>query len=562
MLAPGNTPMSKQTRTLAEVLAENEELRDRLQEMTDTLEAIQNDQVDALVVTTATGDQVYTLKTAELPYRVFVEKMQEGAVTLLRDGTILYCNSRFAQIIRKPLEEVIGSSILDLFSADDGVAVMAVLQGQTGRGEFTLQAADGSTVPVFISASTTTVEEITNVCLVVTDLTEQKRSEAIVASERMAKMRAEAASSAKDHFLAVLSHELRAPLTPVLMAASALESDPDLSDSLREDMAMIKRSIELEVSLIDDLLDVNRIARGKLELRVQDVDAHVKIEAAIDVCRLDVQARALIVHTELRAEQCHVQGDASRLQQVFWNLLKNAIKFSPRGSQIEVHSSNPRPGVLRVEVVDNGIGIEPEALPRLFNAFEQGNSQVTRQFGGLGLGLAICKSLVGMHGGSIWAESAGLGQGARFILELPAIGTPVEAGAEAGFGPGGSAPRRALRVLVVEDHPASATVLTRLLERAGHTVKTVGAIQAALDLAKADTFDVLISDLGLPDGSGLDLIRQLQATHPKLPAIALSGYGTEADVQRSKGAGFAEHLTKPVEFGVLKEAVERLTAKA
>jgi PAS domain S-box-containing protein len=388
------------------------------------------------------------------------------------------------------------------------------------------------------------------------DITASKRAEEEM---RLAKEEAEAANAAKDHFLAVLSHELRTPLAPVLMTASALEGDASVPEWVREDMGLIRRSVDLEVRLIDDLLDLNRISRGKLELRMETLDAHAKIMAAVDICRLDAREKGLVLETNLGATESHVSGDGGRLQQALWNLLKNAIKFTPKGGQVTIRSFN-RAGMFCVEVVDTGIGISTEALASVFTAFEQGGKQVTRQFGGLGLGLAISKALVEMHGGRISGASEGPGKGATFTIELPTIAKRdvprPKLGSRSGRG------GRKLRVLLVEDNAATLMVLEKLLTRVGHDVCTAGNIRDGLKLALESELDLVISDLGLPDGSGLELMRELRPMKPDLPAIALSGYGMEQDIERSKEAGFTEHLTKPVELSTLEAAIARVKPSA
>lgn len=237
---------------------------------------------------------------------------------------------------------------------------------------------------------------------------------------RQAKESAEAANVAKDRFLALVSHELRNPLSPVILAAAAMERDRSLPEPLREDLRMIRRNVELEVRLVDDLLDASRIAHGKLSLKLEAVDCLEPLQRAVDVCRPELTAKALELAMDSAAQRVVVRGDPTRLQQVFWNLLRNAIKFTPQGGRIAVSTSNVA-SALRVTISDNGVGIAAEALPRIFDAFEQGGDGVTRQYGGLGLGLAITKGLVEAQRGRITATSRGTGCGASFTVELPLI---------------------------------------------------------------------------------------------------------------------------------------------
>ncbi len=390
---------------------------------------------------------------------------------------------------------------------------------------------------------------------------------------------AEAASRAKDHFLATLSHELRTPLTPVLALVSALQRDERLPQDVREDMTTIHRNIELEARLIDDMLDITRIARGKLELQFATVDIRPIIEHAIKTCCAHEAAEKMIVcHADLDPHDHIARVDAARLTQVFWNLLKNAIKFTPVGGQTFVRSrretSDGRTWLV-VEVEDTGIGIAPEILPRIFGAFEQGNRTITQQFGGLGLGLAISKAIVETHGGAIAADSAGVDRGALFTVRLPlaaAVAATVEMPPPAA--PESGAVRltepAAAHLLLVEDHADTAHVMARMLRRAGFQVTVATCIAQALaeteaarksvdDNGRSRPIRLVISDLGLPDGTGHELMSELSNTH-QLRGIALSGFGMEDDVRRAAQAGFARHLTKPVDFDSLLANIRELLA--
>jgi PAS domain S-box-containing protein len=388
------------------------------------------------------------------------------------------------------------------------------------------------------------------------DVTERKRLEQEL--ER-AKAVAEQANRAKDHFLAVLSHELRTPLTPVVMGVSMLQDRLDLDPAMRETLEMVRRNAEMEARLIDDLLDVTRIARGKIELNRSAVQLDTVIQRAVEVCKSDIEARRLHFDVDFGpAAPYWVEADVPRLQQVFWNLLKNAIKFTPHGGCVGIRCWPDENHVL-VEVNDSGMGIEPEALSRVFNAFEQVEQSITQKFGGLGLGLAISKALVEMHGGTIEAYSEGKDKGATFSIRLP-LTAPVS---QPDVCIPAAPPRRAvrpLRILLVEDHGVTAKMMKMVLTAEGHTVETAGDIATALELADKRAFELLISDLGLPDGSGHDLMRQLHDRGHKFPGIAMSGYGQEEDIQRSYQAGFATHLTKPSSREAVIGAIVSVTA--
>jgi CheY-like chemotaxis protein/two-component sensor histidine kinase len=373
---------------------------------------------------------------------------------------------------------------------------------------------------------------------------------------REAKEQADAANRSKDHFLAVLSHELRTPLTPVLMAVASLEHDPELRPDVREDLAMMRRNIELETKLIDDLLDLNRITSGKLPLEIEEVALNEIVQRVSGICQPQVREKGIQLDYDLGDDVGLIFADPARLQQVLWNVLRNAIKFTPEGGRIVVTTARLDPARCEIRVRDSGIGIPPEVLPRIFDAFEQGPDSINRQFGGLGLGLAICKALVDLHGGFIRAESTGPGHGATFTIILPTQGSAPSVrrlAPESGVSMSQARPR----LLLVEDHPDTAQTLARLLRRSGFAVTVAGDVASALTTAEREPFDVLLSDLGLPDGSGNDLIRRLRESR-EVRGIAMSGFGMDEDLRRSREAGFAEHLIKPLDLGRLEAAIRRV----
>ena len=383
------------------------------------------------------------------------------------------------------------------------------------------------------------------------DITERKHNEEAL---RMAMLEIERGSRAKDDFLAALSHELRTPLTPVLMMAADLASDPALPIEVRDQLAMMRRNIELEARLIDDLLDLTRISRGKLTIAPVPADIHQLIEHTAEIIRSDGLNKQVRIVFLLEAARHHALADPARLQQVFWNLIKNALKFTPTGGTITVKTRNDAEDWIVVSVEDTGIGIGADALPNVFNAFEQGDIAGQHRYGGLGLGLAISQAIVAVHGGTISAASEGPGCGATFTVALATVAEPAVPAHASLPRP---APGRSLRLLIVEDHEATLSVLTRLLTRSGHRIATAGTMHAALTAFAAERFDAIISDLGLPDGSGLDLMREIQRQRP-VPGIALSGYGMEEDLRQTKEAGFFAHLVKPVNFDQLRLLLDHL----
>jgi nitrogen-specific signal transduction histidine kinase/CheY-like chemotaxis protein len=376
--------------------------------------------------------------------------------------------------------------------------------------------------------------------------------ERLLASEQAARHAAEEANRAKDRFLAMLSHELRTPLTPVLAGARVLELIPELPEQARSCVLMIRRNVELEARLIDDLLDLTRVANGKLRLSLETVNVHEVIDSVLELFRSEIQVKQQDVHVDTAAQHHYVLADRARLQQMLWNLIRNAAKFTPDGGHIYVRTRDERMHV-QISIEDTGIGIEPEQIGKLFNAFEQGNQNMTQQFGGLGLGLAITKALTDVHGGTVLAKSPGAHCGATFIITLPTAAKPAEEAVVPA--PSVRHPAGPLTILLIEDHVDTAEVMAQLIRSLGHEVSVVGLVADALAATQSATFDLIVSDVGLPDGTGLDFIKAFRE-HSDVPAVALTGFGTDEDVRRCISAGFTSHLTKPVNFGQLEQLIE------
>jgi signal transduction histidine kinase len=364
----------------------------------------------------------------------------------------------------------------------------------------------------------------------------------------------ETANRTKDHFLAMLSHELRTPLTPVISALESLETEPTQTQDSKASLAMIRRNIELETQLIDDLLDFTRITRDKMQLRFIPVDAHQAVSNVVEICRAEARAKSLRVRLDLRAKNCIVTADAAKFQQIIWNLLKNAIKFTPDGGEITISSDNPSETVFTVTVRDSGIGMEPQVMQRIFDPFEQGNRSFEHRFGGLGLGLAISKSVAQAHGGTLTAQSEGSNRGSTFTLSMQAL-PQAEAAAVAANRLTDSA-RQGLKILLVDDHHDTCAALEKLMARRGHLVAVTHDVRSAMEAAVRNKFDLLISDIALPDGTGMELMMQLRAI-ANIPGIAISGFGHNGDIERSLQAGFSEHLIKPIKLDKLEAAIER-----
>src|SRR5213595_120628 len=361
----------------------------------------------------------------------------------------------------------------------------------------------------------------------------------------------EAANQTKDNFLAMLSHELRTPLSPVLLAVENLQNKRPQTADAAATLEMIRRNIRVEQHLIDDLLDVTRISKGKLVLNLTSVNVHGQIRNVVETCRSEWAGKNIRMQLDLTAGDRFVVADEARFQQIVWNLVQNAIKFSREQGEVRISTVNESPGHLSIIVQDHGIGIEPEAMERIFNPFEQGERSLKRRFGGLGLGLAISKSLSEAHAATLTATSEGLNRGATFKLTIKtsalvahdgAISLPVDA-----------KPRAPLRILLVDDHIDTCTVMGKLLAARGHRVTIAHDMKSALERIEAGGFDVVISDVGLPDGSGTELISK---SKNRLVGIAMSGFGTDADARRSLEAGFSQHLIKPVTMEKLDAALQ------
>jgi PAS domain S-box-containing protein len=413
---------------------------------------------------------------------------------------------------------------------------------------------DGTEVPIDDSGAPIRQADgvICGVVLVFRDFSEHKAAERAL---RQAKETAETASAGKDHFLAMLSHELRTPLTPVLATLNLWEVSDELPFKMKSDVQMLRRSVELEARIIDDLLDVTRIAKGILSFTREAIDVHELIEFVVGLCHSEFQGTQLVLSVDLEAEKHYLHTDAGRLQQTLWNVMKNAAKFTETGGKIRIATSNDAGGNLVIIVTDNGIGMTPETLGQLFKPFEQGEKVISRRFGGLGLGMAISSAIVEQLGGELTAESDGLGKGSTFTIIFPSTDVgPIRNDRNVEW----DQPLAGFKILLVEDHHDSALALTRLLSEQGYVVQTADTVASALEAVAETAFDILICDIGLPDGTGFQLIETVRMKST-IPAIAISGFGMEEDVAQSESSGFDVHLTKPVNFHNLQAAIRKLT---
>ena len=472
-------------------------------------------------------------------------------------GTVKNLNLVAITLVGVGRAHLVGSSLSTSIHPDDRPRLRDHLRAARDGSavqqcDLRLASRDSEPIPVRLSTRRAEAEDGSFV-VALQDLRQHYAAQAERERLAQAEREARAQNQAKDTFIAMLSHELRTPLTPVLAAASALSDSEELPEDLRRALTIIRRNVATEVQLIDDLLDLTRITHGKMRVNKQPLDLHQVVRDVANAAQRDAQLAQLELTLDLRAVHSWVTGDTTRLQQVFNNLLRNSIKFTPSGGRVEIRSWN-RDDQLLIEVSDNGRGIETDTLPRLFQPFEQALQESMGSAKGLGLGLPICRGILEQHQATITASSPGLGRGARFVVAIAAIDRPLECAQTPSVIP--PPPSRTLRVLLVEDHEDTAEIFERLLRRGGYVVHVANSVQSALAV-EPDAFDLLLSDLGLSDGSGLDLMRELRKTGD-VKGIALSGYGTEEDVRASKEAGFALHLTKPVDFKVLLAAIARL----
>ncbi|MBW4538462.1 MAG: PAS domain-containing protein [Myxacorys chilensis ATA2-1-KO14] len=388
---------------------------------------------------------------------------------------------------------------------------------------------------------------------------QQARSTAEAAQEE-----AQAANRIKDEFLAVLSHELRSPLNPILGWSKLLQNGNLDATRTQHALKTIERNANLQSELIEDLLDVSRILQGKLSLTVSSVNLAVVIRAAMETMRLAAEAKSIQVEARLNPEVGNVSGDATRLQQVIWNLLSNAVKFTPAGGQVTVQLEQVE-NQAQITLSDTGKGIQPEFVPYVFEYFRQEDGATTRKFGGLGLGLAIVRHLVELHGGTVKAESSGEGQGATFVVRLPLMQTASKANQDE-RPPEQPLDLNNISILVVDDETDSRELVAFLLEQQGAQVRTAASAHEALIVLTQSTPDVLLSDIGMPDMDGYMLIQQVRTLTPEqggqMPAIALTAYAGEMNQQQALAAGFQKHLSKPIEPQRLIQIISSLIRSA
>ncbi len=525
-----------------------ETLLARLAEAEETLQALREGEVDALVVRGPAGDQIYTLQGAEEPYRNLVEQMQQGAVVLAESGDILYANRRFADLVGEPLESIVAGDISRFIAEADRADFRRLVNSGNGSCRSRLVSSEGGTIEVHLSLTTTVpAKGLGSLCLIVADL----RALLEARSERD---QAERDSHTKNEFLAMLAHELRNPLGAIRSAVSLLEPADTMSGPAACAREVIARQVGHLSHLIDDLLDVERVVSGKIRLDRHPLDVAEAVRHAVAAFIGDA---ALDRRIEVCAEPVCVEGDAVRLEQVFANIVTNAVKYTPPGGEIRVSvRSDGDDAVFSVE--DTGFGIAPELLPSIFDMFVQGETTLDRARGGLGIGLTLVRRLVELHGGSVIASSGGVGTGSTFTVRLPRVANAAIPKAVA------APPHRTMarRVLLIEDNRDARDMFRMLLERAGHSVYEAEDGYSGLDLLDREHLDVAIIDIGLPGLDGYQVARRIRA-HPNgraMVLLALTGYGSLGDHEHSVEAGFDHHLVKPVDVEELERLLDQRVA--
>ena len=488
------------------------------------------------------------LRHADVTFAKVVDSLRDYAVILMDDAGRIHSWNRAARdVFGYEAAEVLGRSAALLFPPED--APHAALQEEMQRArehgkaddDRWLVARDGRRL--WAEGVLTALEDDrgqrSGFCKLLHDATE---SYLAAQALRAAKEEADRANQAKDRFIAVLSHELRTPLAPITTAVHVLEKAATVEERHRDLLPMIRRNVALEARLIDDLLDLTAIGAGKVSLQRGRIDMHQLTRAVVEMVGESLRDQSIALELRLDAAHSCVEADQARMQQVLWNIVRNAIKFTPAGGRVRLQTASDG-GEFTLACTDSGIGIAPEALPRIFKPFEQADPEVSQQYGGLGVGLAIAQGLMQQHGGQVAVRSDGRGRGATFTLTLPlAQGSARDSEPAPRDAADDAATRK--RLLLVEDNEDAAMVLTLCLQEYGYVVHHVATCADALATARASTFDAVLTDLGLPDGSGIDVGRALSKD---LPVLALSGYGREQDRQRSAAAGFAAHLVKPAD---------------
>ena len=517
------------------------------------------------------------LRDSEGRLRAIIDASPECVEIVDSEGELVFMNAAGITMIEADcLNSVQGCSVFDLIAPEHRSAWIAnhrrVCAGEKLDWQYEIIGQQGTRRWMETHAVPLELPDGRHAQLAVTrDITIRKRAEAerehLLEAERAARAEAERVSVMKDQFLATVSHELRTPLNAILGWSQVLRargySDQDLVDGLE----VIERNTRVQTQLIEDLLDMSRIISGKIRLDVQQVDLPEVIKSAVASVQHSADARGIRLAVVLDPLAGPVRGDPSRLQQCFWNLLTNAIKFTPRNGRVQVSLQRVNSHV-EVSVSDNGQGIKPEFLPHIFERFRQGDASTTRRHGGLGLGLSIVKHLIELHGGRISAKSAGEGQGATFAIDLPIMvihpedATQRMHGGTDQYAPVDQPSLEGIKVLAVDDEPDARTLIKRVLEDCGAKVVLAGSASEGLELLTRERPDMILSDIGMPGHDGYDFIRKVRALGPerggRTPAAALTAFARAEDRTRALRAGYQTHVSKPVEPAELTAVVASL----
>lgn len=518
-----------------------------------------------------------------------------------QNGKILRCNRAMSQLLGKPLNEILGQVHHELIKASLGCGDGSCFRraNQSHQRQVLELQSQGRWFAKTIDPVLDENDTFTGAVCILSDITDRKQSEALLQDQnnRLNRLmvslqqqteQAQQANRIKDEFLAVLSHELRSPLNPILGWTKILQKNHQNETKTQYALDTIERNAKLQTQLIEDLLDVSRILRGKLSLNTTPVSLAFTIQAALETVKLAAEAKSIQIQTEVAPNVGQVLGDSGRLQQVVWNLLSNAVKFTPQGGQVQVllaqieqerlsarehlqfypplpsPPQNPMP-YAQITIRDTGKGISPDFLPYVFDYFRQADSTTTRRFGGLGLGLAIVRHLIELHGGTVHAASAGEGQGAIFIVKLPII-VAASQNQDTHLSQNHSELNLdGLNILFVDDDQDSREMVTFLLEEHGAKVTQADSASNALHSLSQTEFDLIISDVGMPDIDGYEFVQQIRQQYPRqlgtVPAIALTAYASDSDRQQALAAGFQSHLSKPIEPDLLMQTILTLLRK-
>jgi len=531
-----------------------DELRARLNEAESNLNAIYSGEIDALLLADENGERrVFTLRSADAPYRALVECMQEGAATLSISGDIVYCNQRFADLVHTPLEQVFGASIAQFLPAAEGDIVRAMLDHGSGRYQTRLVLNGEESTEVQVTLSSIALDDVEHRTLILSDISSLAR--------------AQRENRSKDEFLAMLAHELRNPLGAIQGAVHALALLNQTEPMALRATGIIKRQVVHMARLVDDLLDVGRAVTGKIVLKRIPVNLADAVKASIGAIasgNSNHQGRV-----DLKSEPVWVSGDPVRLEQIVGNLVSNALKFTRGEGLISVCvGREDDDAVLRI--ADQGIGIPADMLPKIFDLFVQAHQTIDRTRGGLGIGLTLVRRLAELHGGTVHAASEGDGHGSTFTVRLPTVSAPKAAESVTATNSNGHNRRvfESRRVLLVDDNHDSREMYRAVLRAHGHDVCEAPDGERALALFQQHAvdrpLDVAFIDIGLPGGmDGYELARRIRS-HPQgrdVRLVALTGYGFPEDRQQSRQAGFARHLVKPVEPEALQRELSAVSQR-